>query len=184
MATVILTGFMGTGKTTVGQRLVERLGGVFVDTDALVERAEGCSIDRLFAERGENYFRAAERRAVAEAAVIPNAVIATGGGAIVDDENYRRLHAAGPIVCLSAAADVIVERTREGEPRPLLAGSDPAARIRDLLSARAAAYAKADLTIDTSTQAVDAVVDRIIEFLQTKVSGERGERGASKQRTH
>ena len=174
---MILTGFMGTGKTSVGERLAARLNARFIDTDAMVERAEGVAIDRLFAERGEPYFRAAEKRAVSEAAAIPDAVITTGGGAIVDDENYQRLHAAGPIVCLSAAPEVIVERTR-GEPRPLLAQGDPAARVRVLLAARAAAYAQADLTIDTSALPVDAVVDRIVEFLQSKPSRERSDRGA------
>ena len=181
---MILTGFMGTGKTSVGQRLAARLGAQFIDTDALVERVEGSPIDRLFAERGEPYFRAAEKRAVTEAAATPNAVIATGGGAIVDDQNYQRLHAAGPIVCLSAAPEVIVERTRGGEPRPLLAEGEPAVRVRELLAARAAAYAKVDLTIDTSALAIDAVVDRIVEFLQSKPSVERSERGATRNPTH
>ncbi|HVN86988.1 MAG TPA: shikimate kinase [Candidatus Binatia bacterium] len=184
MATVILTGFMGTGKTAVGQRLAERTGATFLDTDAMVERTEACSIDRIFAEHGEPYFRAAERRAVAQAVTNTDAVIATGGGAIVDDENYRRLHAAGPIVCLSADPETIVGRTRRGEARPLLAGRDALERVRDLLAARAAAYAKADLTIDTSSLAVDEVVDRILEFLQSTPSAKRSERSDPHHRIH
>jgi shikimate kinase len=166
MVKVVLTGFMGTGKTAVGERLATRLGGVFVDTDVLVERAEGRSVEQIFALHGEAYFRAAERRAVAEALAVPNAIVATGGGAIVDAENFRRLHAAAPIVCLTASAAVIFERTRH-TPRPLLAGPDPLARIRELMARRAVAYARADLTIDTSTLEVDAVADHIVAQLPT-----------------
>lgn len=184
MATVILTGFMGTGKTAVGKRLAERLAVTFVDTDELVERAEGCSIDRLFAERGEAYFRAAERRAVIEAAAIDSGVIATGGGTIVDEDNRRRLHAAGKIVCLTADPTVILRRTERGTPRPLLAGPDPLARIRTLLAARTDAYATADLLLDTSTLSVDAVVERIVNFLEPQHGPERSERDTRSQRTH
>jgi len=174
MVKVTLTGFMGTGKTSVGQRLAERLGGTFVDTDTVVERAEGQTVERLFAERGEAYFRAAERCAVEEAVGTADAVIATGGGAIADEENFRRLHAAGPIVCLKASPEVILARVcDDGTARPLLAGADPAARVRELLARRAAAYAKADFTIDTSMIEIDTVVDRIVGFL---VSWRRRER--------
>ncbi len=166
MVKVILTGFMGTGKTAVGQRLAQRLGGAFVDTDALIESAEGQTIERLFAERGEAYFRAAERRAVEAAVAIAGGVIATGGGAIVDEENFRRLHGAGPIVCLSASPEVILTRVRaDGVARPLLAGADPAARLRKLLAQRAAAYAKADFSVDTSAIDIETVVERIVGFL-------------------
>lgn len=165
MVKVVLTGFMATGKTAVGERLAERLGGVFVDTDALIERAEGCSVDQIFAQHGEAYFRAAERRAIAEAIAVPNAIIATGGGAIIDAENFERLHDAAPIVCLTAPADVILARTRRGRPRPLLAGPDPAARIRELIRVRAEAYAQADLTIDTATLDIEGVVDHIVKQL-------------------
>ena len=106
MSVVTLTGFMGTGKTTVGRLLADRLHKPFVDTDARIEQVEGCSVAAIFATKGEPYFRTLERRVVA-AAVAEDAVVATGGGAIVDAENYRRMHAAGPIVCLTADTEVI-----------------------------------------------------------------------------
>jgi len=166
MATVVLTGFMGTGKTKVGERLAARLRRPFVDTDALVEREEGCSIESLFAGKGEPYFRAAERRAIESAVAVAGAVIATGGGAIVAEENFTRLRASAPVVCLTARTDVIVERTRSaGSARPLLAGGDPARSVEELKRRRAAAYAKADLTVDTSERSVDEVVDEIVRFL-------------------
>jgi shikimate kinase len=166
MATVVLTGFMGTGKTKVGEKLAARLGRPFVDTDELVEREEGCSVESLFASKGEPYFRAAERRAIEWAVQVPGAVIATGGGAIVAEENFARLRASAPIVCLTARTDVIVERTRSaGSARPLLPGADPARHIEELKERRAAAYARADLTVDTSERSVEEVVDEIARFL-------------------
>ncbi|MGH7789702.1 MAG: shikimate kinase, partial [Candidatus Binatia bacterium] len=102
MATVVLTGFMGTGKSSVGERLAARLGAPFVDTDLLIERRAGRPIAALFAAEGEAPFRALERQAIAEAVGVPRAVIATGGGAIVDAENLATLRAAAPIVCLTA----------------------------------------------------------------------------------
>lgn len=165
MATVVLTGFMATGKSSVGERLAKRLARPFVDTDRLVERAEGRSIEAIFATDGEPYFRAAERRAIGEALALGDAVIATGGGAIVDPENFAALSAAAPIVCLTARPEILAARAGATGSRPLLAGEDPRRRIDRLLAERAPAYAKADLTIDTSERTVDEVVDRIVEFL-------------------
>lgn len=168
MATVVLTGFMGTGKTRIGERLAARLGRPFVDTDALVERHEGRSVAAIFAAAGEAHFRAAERRAVAEACGVADAVIATGGGAIVDPVNRETLRAAAPIVCLTARPDIILARAkRHGETRPLLQGDDPGARIAALLAERADAYARADLTLDTSDRGIDDVVADIEAFLRT-----------------
>jgi shikimate kinase len=165
MATVVLTGFMATGKTSVGERLAKRLSRPFVDTDRLVERAEGRSIEAIFATDGEAYFRAAERRAIDEALGVGGAVIATGGGAIVDPQNFAALHSAAPIVCLTARAEILAARARAMGNRPLLAGRDPRPQIDRLLAERAPAYARADLIIDTSDRTVDEVVDQIVEYL-------------------
>jgi len=169
MATVVLTGFMGTGKTSIGQRLAARLGRPFVDTDVLIERREGRSIAAIFAADGEAHFRAAERRAIAEAIAVPDAVIATGGGAIVDPDNLAALRAAAPLVCLTARADVILARTHAGGAvRPLLQGDDPARRIADLLTQRAPAYARADLTLDTSDRPLDDLVAELESYVRTQ----------------
>ena len=166
MTTVILTGFMGTGKTSIGQRLATRLGAPFVDTDALVERAAGRSVAAIFAADGEAAFRSAERRAVSEALDVPRAVVATGGGAIADPVNLVALRAAAPIVCLTARPDVILRRARHSGPtRPLLQGADPAARIAALLAERAPAYAQADHTIDTSDRSPEQIVATIVDLL-------------------
>jgi shikimate kinase len=170
--TIILTGFMGTGKSTVGKVLADRLGVPFIDTDVEVERVAGRPIKEIFREDGESYFRQLERRAIATA-VLQDAVVATGGGAIVDAENYERMHAAGPIVCLVAPPEVIVQRIAANQDRPLLHGDDPGRRVRQLLAERAAAYARADHAVDTSTRSVEAVVEEILSLANPPLERER-----------
>lgn len=165
VAHIILTGFMGTGKTEVGRRLARALGRAFVDTDRLVETKAARSVSEIFARDGEAGFRALERDAVAEACALPDAVIATGGGALVDAENRRRLAAAGPVVCLTASPEEILRRIGTAESRPLLAGcgshAERIARVRELLAARATAYGSATRTIDTTGLTVDQTVERV-----------------------
>ncbi len=171
MTTVVITGFMGTGKTSAGRALAARLGVPFVDTDALIEESEGRSVSEIFADLGEESFRAAEKRAIDAALAESGAVVATGGGAVVDPDNLAKLQAAAPLVCLTATAEVIEARTRaQGATRPLLNEPNPRARIEALLAGRAEAYAKADLQIDTSDRGLDEIVDEIAEFLEAKSS--------------
>jgi len=172
MRTIVLTGFMGTGKTEVGSRLAIRLGRAFIDTDELVERRAGKTIARIFADSGEAAFRAFEREAIAEAAERTGAVIAVGGGAVLDPTNVERLRAAGVLVCLTARPETILQRVGDVARRPLLAGEDPRASIDRLLAERRAAYeAAADLTVDTSDRSVDEVV---VEIQQSVARIERG----------
>jgi shikimate kinase len=161
VAVVILTGFMATGKTEVGRKLAALLGAPFVDTDALVESATGRTIADIFARDGEPHFRALEREAVERACAVDGAVVATGGGTLLDPENRRRLAAAGPVVCLTAEPDELLRRVGGGADRPLLAGPDRLARIRELIAARASSYASAAHTIDTTGLGVDDVVARV-----------------------
>lgn len=162
---VILTGFMGTGKTTIGRQLAQRLGKGFVDTDQQIEQLEGRSVVDIFAAAGEGYFRELERRVVAEA-VKMDAVVATGGGAIVDAANFEHMRAAGPIICLTASVEVILQRTARHQNRPLLDAKERRQRVEELLRERSAAYARADVAIDTSTRSVDNILDDIVAFLQ------------------
>jgi shikimate kinase len=172
VAHLILTGFMGTGKTEVGRRLARALGRAFVDTDRLVEAKTGRSVAAIFADDGEAAFRALERDAVAEACGLPDAVIATGGGALVDPENRRRLAAAGPIVCLTATPEEILRRVGRTDTRPLLAGlpSDEARieRIREMLASRAGAYGSATHVVDTSDCTPDQVVQRVRTVMEAR----------------
>ena len=158
---IALTGFMGTGKTSVGKRLAERLGWPFVDTDVIIERREGRSVADIFAGEGESYFRARESEAIAEATAKSPAVIATGGGAILDPANFDLLQRATMLVCLTATPEVILARTR-GHGRPLLESEDRGARVRQLLASRAAAYARAPHSVDTSRLSVEEVVEHVL----------------------
>lgn len=165
MARVILTGFMGTGKTEVGRRLARALACPFVDTDDLVQAAAGRTIPEIFAAEGEPRFRSLEREAVERACAVADAVVATGGGTMLDPDNRRRLAAAGPIVCLSATPEDILRRVGDVASRPLLAKRNghatPIDRIRALLDERAPAYALATHTVPTSGLDLDAVVERV-----------------------
>jgi shikimate kinase len=160
---IILTGFMGTGKTAVGKRLAKRLGWRFVDVDALIEASASMPVARIFAERGEPVFRRLERRAITRILRGHEQVIATGGGAFLDPQSRARLRASGPVICLTAQPRAILARVgRRLKTRPLLRGhGDPLARIRTLLSQRARAYAQADLTIDTSRLSVEEAAERV-----------------------
>jgi shikimate kinase len=169
---VILTGFMGAGKTEVGQRLGRVLGWRFVDTDALIEAAAGRSVAAIFAGEGEAGFRARERDVVAQACRLAETVIAVGGGALVDPENRRLLLAAGPVVCLRATPREILRRLGEARDRPLLNGDGSAseaerlARIEALLSARAPIYALATHTVETDGRTPDQVVEAVREIIE------------------
>jgi len=165
---VIITGFMGTGKTSVGKRLARRLGWTFVDVDQLIEQSAAMSVPQLFAERGEAVFRRLERRVIGRIVHKQNQVIATGGGAFVNPESRARLRVSGPVICLTATPQVILARVgRKLSSRPLLAGSgDPLARIKTLLSQRAKAYARADAMMDTSSFSVEAVVEKVVDQLK------------------
>lgn len=161
---LILVGFMGTGKTAVGQAAAGALGFSYVDTDDLIEERAGKTITRIFAEDGEPRFRDIETQAIRSLESLERHVVATGGGCVLRDENWEAMRRAGMIVCLAATAEVIYERTHRDTHRPLLQTPDPLARIRTMLEERAPFYARADHTIDTSDLTVDEVVARLLEL--------------------
>ena len=165
MASIVLIGFMGSGKTVVGQEIARRLGRPFVDTDTMVEAAAGMRIAEIFARFGEAHFRALEREAIAELrAAYPahDVVVATGGGAMLDPENRRRLREMGPIVCLDADVESILARVGGDTSRPLLRSADVRARVGALLAERESVYAMADHRVDTSGRSVAAVADAVL----------------------
>lgn len=163
--TIVLMGFMGTGKSEVGRRLAQRLGRAFVDTDQLVEERAGKRVAAIFSEQGEPAFRALERDAVAEAAGRGGAVVAVGGGAVLDPENVRCLREAGVLVHLTARPEIILRRVGTGAGRPLLA-DDPRAAVQRILAERGPVYeAAADVTVDTSDRTADEVVQEIQQAL-------------------
>jgi len=163
---IILTGFMGTGKTAAGRILAGRLGREFIDTDELIVARTGRSIPDIFHEDGEAFFRALERDVASELAQQRDLVIATGGGMMVDPANATALGTGGAIFCLWAEPATILDRlNRDTHTRPLLAGDDPAVKISALLRRRAASYARFR-AIQTDGQEADAVVDEIITALE------------------
>jgi shikimate kinase len=162
---IVLMGFMGTGKSEVGRRLAQRLGRAFVDTDQLVEERAGKRVASIFAEDGEPIFRRLEREAVADAAKRGGAVIAVGGGAVMDPENVRCLQEAGVLVYLTARPEVVLRRIGDVSSRPLLA-NDPTATVGQLLAERGPVYAAAaDVTVDTSERTAEEAVQEIQQAL-------------------
>lgn len=153
---------MGTGKSAVGHLLAHRLQREFIDTDREIEHAAGQSIARIFAEKGESHFRELEKQVIRQVCQKHAIVIATGGGAIVNVDNAICLKESGIVICLTASPETLVQRVHGNNDRPLLQGEDPLAKIRSLLMARAEAYARADVTIDTSSLNPTEVVEMIL----------------------
>ena len=170
---IILTGFMATGKSLVGRRLAEKLGREFIDLDAVIEEEAGLDIPEIFRREGEARFRVRESRAAAMIVSRPGCVVATGGGAITDPGNLALFRRHGVVITLTADPETILSRIPRIEDRPMLSGEEPRERIRRLLEERAAAYARADLLLDTSGLQPDAVVARLVERLPDLGCGQR-----------
>ncbi len=181
---VVLTGFMGTGKTAAGRALARRVGWKFVDTDDLVRLRARRSILEIFERDGEAAFRALEREAIAGLAGRTGLVVATGGGVMADPENVKRLRTLGPLVWLRASPETILDRVSGGSDRPLLAGArTPRARlgrIRALLARREEAYAAADVVVDTDGSDPERVSLEVLRAIRG--FGGRGRRARRKGR--
>lgn len=162
-----ITGFMGTGKTTVGHMLAERLGRQFVDMDECLETELGKTIAQVFADEGEEVFRQAEARLCQALVQKSGLVIATGGGALVNTENRQALAASGPVICLTAGIDTILQRVEAFEDRPLLPGDRDTKRgnIEQLLLRRREAYGQIPLHVPTDGIDPPTVVERVVEIL-------------------
>lgn len=165
MKNIILTGFMGTGKTYTGRVLARTLGIKFIDTDALIEEEAGITIPEIFKKFGEPYFRKLEREIVKRVSEEDGAVIAVGGGAIVDPDNLADLKKKGVVICLTASPDVILSRVERSSDRPLLQVEDKIGKITELLEKRAPYYEKADFTIDTDGKTSEQVAVEISELI-------------------
>ncbi len=162
---IVLFGFMGTGKSAVARRLGETLNLPVIEMDSLIEEREGRAISRIFAERGEEYFRNLERELVRELSACRRAVIATGGGVVLNPENVRDLSRFGLPVCLTARPEVILERLAEESHRPLLERTDREATVKRMLKARRPYYDRIPHRVDTSDLSVEEVTERIISLL-------------------
>ncbi len=161
---IILTGFMGTGKSTVGRILAHRLGMDHVDTDKMIERRHG-PIPRIFEEQGEDGFREIERAIAREISTDKGYVISTGGRFMLDPENVAVLRDTNRIFCLVAELEVVMERVmRRRSSRPMLAGNDPQESVEELMRERAAGYAQFE-AVTTDERPPSKVVDDIVSRL-------------------
>lgn len=164
---VVLIGFMGTGKTSTGRLLASRLGRPFVDIDRKFELECNMTVAEYFKLHGETAFRQKEKAIIAKVSRYSFSVIATGGGSVLDPDNFNKLKANGIIVSLTASVDTIVERTgRRKGVRPLLDCENPREKVAALLEQRVNIYQKADFIIDTSILSPHQVAERIIVFLR------------------
>lgn len=161
----MLVGLMGVGKSTVGRRLAARLGLEFVDADAEIEKAAGMTISEMFARFGEAHFRDGERRVIARLMDGAPRIIATGGGAFIQDDTRALILAQGIAVWLDADIDVLVERVGRRSGRPLLDGKDTRTVLRDLAEKRNPIYALAPLHVRSVSAPHDMAVNRIVTAL-------------------
>lgn len=161
---IVLVGFMGTGKTTVGRILAQQLDWVFTDTDAYIEEQAGMTISRMFQEHGEDYFRERETESLKELLQRQGQVVSTGGGAVLREENRRLMLENGLVVAMLADEAVIVERVKGDAGRPLLQG-DLEERVRTLVEARRHAYDFAHVQLHTDNLSPLEAARRIQEML-------------------
>lgn len=157
---IVLIGFMGTGKSTVGAKLADSLHYTFIDLDEEIVRQEGRSIPDIFSQDGEDYFRDAESRALLRLLEQDRVVVATGGGCVLRDPNCLHMQQFGYVVQLTAAMETIVERVRGDRNRPLLQG-DVGERVRLLMQARDGKYDFAHAKVATDQLSTASIVDRI-----------------------
>jgi shikimate kinase len=164
---LILIGMMGAGKTTVGRLLARRLKRAYYDSDEEVERRCGVRIPVIFDIEGEAGFRAREIQAISELCVLEGMVLATGGGAVLAEENRRRLAASGTVVYLHARPGYLWQRVRHDRNRPLLATPDPQKKLEELYAARDPLYREiANIVMDTGKQSVQTLARDLLARLE------------------
>ena len=165
MKNIVLIGFMGSGKTTIGKSLEEKTDMVFVDTDELIEAYEGCKVSEIFADKGEVYFRRLEKETLKNLLEsTDNKVISTGGGIVTNQENIPLLKQLGKVFYLRIKPETVVERLEGDKTRPLLIGEDKLVKVEQLMTDRKELYEMAaDKTIDTDGLSVSEIVGKILE---------------------
>jgi shikimate kinase len=162
---IVLVGLMGAGKTSVGRRLAEKLGIPFVDADHEIEAAAGKSIAEIFADHGEPYFREGERRVIQRLIRNGAQVLATGGGAYMNDETRARIQEHGISVWLKASLPLLMKRVMKRQDRPLLKTGDPEAVMKTLIEKRYPVYGMADVTVESRDVQHGQMVNDVIRAL-------------------
>ncbi len=162
---ITLTGLMGSGKSSVGHHLASLLKKDFVDTDTLIEERQGCSINEIFKEHGEKYFRKLENEVIRELLESSNQVISLGGGAIVNDENRKLIKSQSSLIALVADPQDLYDRVKRRKNRPLLKGKDQLATLEELWEERKPAYMDSHFQVDTTGKSISAIALEIIKAL-------------------
>jgi shikimate kinase len=169
---VFFVGLMGAGKTSVGRLLAKRLDKAFYDSDHVIEERTGVRIPVIFEIEGEAGFRARESTVIDELTRLDNIVLATGGGAVLSEQNRAALRARGTVVYLRASVDELWHRTRQDRNRPLLQTADPRARLAELLAQRDPLYREvAHIVMDTGVQSMKVLTQRLEAALTRHLSG-------------
>tara|TARA_B100000676_G_C17713121_1_gene647341 strand:+ start:162 stop:677 length:516 start_codon:yes stop_codon:yes gene_type:complete len=164
---VFLVGPMGTGKTTIGNKLAKALNFEFIDADEALEKRTGASITLIFDVEGEQGFREREEKILDDLTQREQVVLATGGGAVLRETNRAALSERGFVVYLRSPIETLIERTRFDTSRPLLKTEDPAATLREIMENREPLYeAVADVIVDAETLNIKQIVQRIADELQ------------------
>jgi shikimate kinase len=176
---IYLTGFMGSGKSTIGPILANTIGYDFVDLDRAIEEAEGKSVTRVFQEDGEQHFRGVEQSILEHLATRPQMVVALGGGTLGNPSNVATIASSGILVYIKISTDLLFKRLQRRSDRPLLMGKDGSRlsgaelreRIEQLSRAREPLYSRADITIDADERRVGITVDRVVRVLSPYLRG-------------
>lgn len=168
---IVLVGLMGAGKSSIGRRLSVALGLAFVDADHEIEKAAGCSVEDYFDQYGEAAFRDGERKVMKRLLAGEPQIIATGGGAFMDEQTRAEIMRTGISVWLRADLDVILRRCMRRQNRPLLKQGDPKAILQELMNDRHPVYELADIVIDSGDGPHELVVDGVIAALQDFAAG-------------
>jgi shikimate kinase len=166
MGNIVLTGFMGSGKTVVAKQLARLLGMKVIDVDSEIERSRKMTINEIFKQFGEPKFREVETETIKQISENNNVIISTGGGAVLKHENMDVMRKKGVIVCLSASPETILERTKSSRDRPLLLVENPLERIKELLEYRRPFYEKADIMVDTESKTPLQIAEEIVEKIK------------------
>jgi shikimate kinase len=174
---VVLIGLMGAGKTAIGRLLAKRLQLPFVDADQEIEKAAGMSVSDIFEEHGEAYFRTGERKVIERLLSGGPQVLATGGGAFMNDETRSAIKQKGLTIWLKADLDVLMERVMRKNTRPLLQTADPRAVMQKLLDERYPVYALADMEVHSRNAPQRVIVDEAIDSLATFLTRESDANG-------
>jgi len=161
---IVLTGFMGTGKTTVGKKVAEKLNMKFIDTDSVIEREEGMSISDIFSQKGEKEFRKIESRIVKKVSQNTNCVIATGGGVVLNKTNMDCLRKNGIIIYFESDVESIFRNVNGSRNRPLLQSDDLRIHIYNMLEKRKNYYMNHDYKINVGNLTVEEVVNKVIDI--------------------